>query len=43
MTQFYTPTALERMGDFSQSIDGNGMPVTITGPGITNNMIDPTN
>ena len=42
VTQFYTPTDLERKGDFSQSIDGNGNPVTITGPGITNNVIDPT-
>jgi hypothetical protein len=41
-TQFYTPTQLERNGDFSQSIDGNGLPVQITGPGITNNVIDPT-
>ncbi len=42
VTQFYTPTDLERSGDFSQSTDGNGNPVTITGPGITNNKIDPT-
>src|SRR3984957_5853665 len=42
VTQFYTPTDLERSGDFSQSTDGNGDPVTITGPGITNNKIDPT-
>ncbi len=41
-TQFYTPTALERQGDFSQSIDGNGNPIVISGPGITNNKIDPT-
>src|SRR6202158_5677661 len=41
-TTFYTPTRLERQGDFSQSIDGNGKPVVITGPGITNNKIDPT-
>ncbi len=41
-TQFYTPTDLERNGDFSQSIDGNGNPLVITGPGITNNKIDPT-
>src|ERR1700682_2584981 len=40
--QFYTPTALERQGDFSQSIDGNGNPIVISGPGITNNKIDPT-
>ncbi len=41
-TQFYTPTALERTGDFSQSVDGNGNPILITGPGITNNVIDPS-
>ncbi len=44
-TQFYTPTALERQGDFSQSTDAstpNPVPVVITGPGITNNKIDPT-
>ena len=41
-TQFYTPTDLERKGDFSQSTDGNGNPVTISGPGITNNVIDPS-
>ena len=40
--QFYTPTALERQGDFSKSIDGNGNPIVISGPGITNNKIDPT-
>lgn len=40
--KFYTPTDLERNGDFSQSVDGNGNPVTITGPGVTNNVIDPT-
>ncbi len=39
-TQFYTPTAMERQGDFSQSIDGNGNPIVIAGPGITNNKID---
>jgi hypothetical protein len=38
-TQFYTPTAMERQGDFSQSIDGNGNPIVIAGPGITNNKI----
>jgi len=38
-TQFYTPTALERQGDFSQSIDGNGHPIVIAGAGITNNKI----
>jgi hypothetical protein len=41
-TTFYTPTKLERQGDFSQSIDGNGKPIVISGPGITNNKIDPT-
>jgi hypothetical protein len=41
-TQFYTPTALERQGDFSQSTDGNGNPVKISGPGIVNNKIDPS-
>ncbi len=40
-TQFYTPTALERQGDFSQSTDGNGKPIVISGPAITNNKIDP--
>jgi hypothetical protein len=40
-TTFYTPTALERQGDFSQSVDGNGKPIVIAGPGITNNKIDP--
>ena len=40
--QFYTPTLLERQGDFSQSIDGQGNPVGISGPGITNNKIDST-
>ncbi len=39
--QFYTPTALERTGDFSQSIDGEGNPIVISGPGISNNVIDP--
>jgi len=41
-TQFYTPTALERNGDFSQSINGDGTPILLSGPGITNNKIDPT-
>ena len=40
--QFYTPTALERNGDFSQSTDGNGQPIAISGPGIANNVITPT-
>jgi hypothetical protein len=42
LAQFYTPTALERTGDFSQSVDGNGQPIIIAGAGITNNKIDPT-
>jgi hypothetical protein len=37
--QAYVPTALERQGDFSQSTDGNGAPLTISGPGISNNKI----
>jgi len=41
-TQFYAPTSLERQGDFSQSVDGNGNPIVIAGPGITNNVIDPS-
>jgi hypothetical protein len=41
-TTFYTPTKLERQGDFSQSFDGNGSPIVISGPGIANNKIDPT-
>lgn len=40
-SQFYVPTDLERQGDFSQSTDGNGQPIVISGPGITNNVIDP--
>jgi Carboxypeptidase regulatory-like domain/TonB-dependent Receptor Plug Domain len=42
LAQFYTPTSLERQGDFSQSVDGNGQPIVISGPGVTNNKIDPT-
>ncbi len=42
VSQFYTPTVLERQGDFSQSINGDGTPILIAGPGITNNKIDPT-
>jgi hypothetical protein len=42
LAQFYTPTALERTGDFSQSTDGNGQPIVISGPGVTNNKIDTT-
>lgn len=40
--QFYTPTADERKGDFSKSVDGDGNPIVIAGPGITNNVIDPS-
>jgi hypothetical protein len=40
VTQFYSPTELERAGDFSQSKDGNGNPIQIFGPGIVNNKID---
>jgi hypothetical protein len=42
LAQFYTPTALERTGDFSQSVDGNGQAIGIAGPYITNNKIDST-
>ena len=42
VAQFYTPTALERQGDFSQSTDGNGKPIVLAGPGITGNKIDPS-
>jgi len=52
LAQFYTPTALERQGDFSQSVipgpqgaqpnTSIPIPVEISGPGITNNKIDPT-
>ena len=42
VTQFYVPTDLEREGDFSQSIDGNGNAIVIAGPGITDNKITPT-
>jgi len=48
VTQFYTPTALERQGDFSQSVDGQPnsdgslKTIVISGPGITNNVIDPS-
>jgi len=43
--QFYTPTALERQGDFSKSVVPGSNPtnppdpVVIAGPGITNNVI----
>jgi hypothetical protein len=32
---YYVPTALERQGDFSQSIDSSGQPLTIYQPGTT--------
>ena len=35
-TTFYTPTDLERQGDFSQSKDADGNPVVIAGPGVVN-------
>ena len=42
---FRTPTALERTGDFSQSVDGDGNPLTIynpaTGLPFPGNRIDP--
>lgn len=47
-TEFYTPTALERKGDFSQSVvpgptpSSPPTPVEISGPGITNNVINPS-
>ena len=41
-TQYYVPTLAERQGDFSQSTDGNGLPIAIAGSGITNNKIDCT-
>ncbi|MBZ5703470.1 MAG: carboxypeptidase regulatory-like domain-containing protein [Acidobacteriia bacterium] len=42
LTTFYTPTALERTGDFSQSVDQNGNPIVISGPGVApgSNIID---
>jgi len=40
VTTFYTPTSLERQGDFSQSKDGNGNPILISGLGIVNNKIN---
>jgi hypothetical protein len=39
-TEFHTPTELERQGDFTQSTDGDGNPILISGPGIVNNRID---
>jgi len=45
-TTFYTPTDLERTGDFSQSVDGNGQPIIIydpsTGLPFPGNKIDPS-
>ena len=44
--QFRVPTALERQGDFSQSVDGDGNPLTIynpaTGLPFPGNKIDPS-
>jgi hypothetical protein len=41
ITNFYTPTDLEKKGDFSQSVDQNGHPIVISGPGVVNgNRID---
>jgi hypothetical protein len=34
ISTFYTPTDLERTGDFSQSVDPQGHPVVITGAGV---------
>ena len=34
-TQFYTPTALERQGDFSQSTDATAIRLSSLGAGIT--------
>lgn len=46
LTQFRTPSALERNGDFSQSVDGDGNPITVydpsTGLPFAGNKIDPT-
>ena len=43
---FRVPTALERKGDFSQSVDGNGQPLVIynpvTGQPFPGNKIDPS-
>ena len=45
-TTFYTPTDLERQGDFSQSVDGNNVPIVVynpnTGQPFPGNKIDPT-
>lgn len=37
---FYTPTQLERQGDFTQSRDGDGRPIIIAGAQVVNNRID---
>jgi hypothetical protein len=43
---FRTPTSLERQGDFSQTVDGNGVPLVIYNPATGNpfpgNKIDPS-
>jgi len=39
VAQFYVPTDLERKGDFSKSTNGHGVPVVVSGPGITANVI----
>jgi hypothetical protein len=39
--QMYVPTPLERQGNFTQSTDGDGRPVVLSGAGITNNVVDP--
>jgi hypothetical protein len=38
-THFYTPTDLERTGDFTQSTDGGGRPIVVSGPNIVDNKI----
>ena len=38
-THFYTPTDLERKGDFTQSTDGSGRPIVVAGPNIVDNKI----
>jgi hypothetical protein len=46
ISQYRTPTALERTGDFSQSVDSSGNPIQIynptTGQSFTDNKIDPS-
>lgn len=45
-SSFYTPTDLERQGDFSKSVDGNNQPIVVynpnTGAPFAGNKIDPT-